>query len=111
MGVWGLHRDRGGSLMAVLNSREAAQARGRKHASHVWECPLCDQVCRGNGGRSSHMRKHVKAKGYTDGDIFGWGLRVLFSSLWSKPDNCRVCKGNRNACMAHVPAEAPHGTE
>lgn len=27
------------------------------------------------------------------------------------PDDCRVCKENRNACMAHVPAEAPHGTE
>ena len=87
--------------MAVLNSHEAKQERARKHARHVWECSLCGQACRGNGGRASHMRKHVKAKGYTDGDIFGWSLRVLFHSLWSKQGDCRVCKENRNACMVH----------
>lgn len=68
--------------MAVLNSREAMIERARKHARNTWDCPICGKTCRGNGGRASHMRKHVKAAGYDDDHIFGWGLRVVFGTLW-----------------------------
>ncbi len=104
--------------MAVLNSREKAQERARKHARNVWECPLCAKRCRGNGGRASHMRKHVTAAGYDRDHIFGWGLRVVFNSLWRdgpRPDGLppppgefvpptRLCNGGQRHIDCRLPA-------
>lgn len=33
------------------------------HATRVWTCSFCGKVVRGNGGKSSHMSKHVRQAG------------------------------------------------
>lgn len=33
----------------------------RKHATRSWACPVCKKLVRGNGGKTSHQRAHVRA--------------------------------------------------
>lgn len=97
--------------MAELNAREKAQARARKHASRVWDCPICGRECRGNGGKASHQRMHVRDAGYDQRDIFGWGLRVLFRALWSdspRPEGLRAPYGRNLDEEEWNTRELPH---
>jgi len=43
----------------MANRRDMAKV----HARRKWTCPLCGQVWRGNGGRASHQRKHIREAG------------------------------------------------
>ncbi len=46
--------------MAVLSRDEARRARARKHASRLHTCSVCGHISKGNGGSTSHKRKHVR---------------------------------------------------
>lgn len=54
--------------MAGLSREEKRNEQARKHTRRTWDCPLCGQVCRGNGGKSAHRRKHLRDAGLTAGD-------------------------------------------
>ena len=40
-----------------------AKQRASVHARRSWKCPLCSVVVFGNGGRTSHQRKHMRNAG------------------------------------------------
>lgn len=67
--------------MAVLNSREAAQLRARKHAQRAWQCSICNKTCHGNGGKASHQNAHLRAAGLPKGD---WLYLVRHPELFGR---------------------------
>lgn len=52
----------------MANYRDMAKV----HARRKHTCELCGQVVRGNGGRASHRRKHIREAGIDPNDhIYG----------------------------------------
>ena len=64
--------------MAVLSKEEVQKARAGKHGDRAWTCPLCVKACRGNGGRSSHISKHLRDAGLPKGE---WGYLLRHPEL------------------------------
>lgn len=54
--------------------------RASRHAIRQWTCPICQKVVLGNGGKSSHKRKHVRDAGLKDDENF----KHSFISLMGK---------------------------
>ena len=54
--------------MATFSRDEAARQRAGKHAQRSWTFALCEQICKGKGGRTSHQNMHLKKAGLPKGD-------------------------------------------
>lgn len=55
--------------MAVLSKRERRRESAQRHAVRTYTCPLCGTLCRGNGGKTSHQRKHMLDDGVRPEEI------------------------------------------
>lgn len=61
--------------MATLSRSEAKTHRAQKHARSTHTCPICGQICRGNGGWSSHKNWHLRKACLPKGD-FGYLVSI-----------------------------------